>query len=133
MAEEGFNYKIELLVGTATHDISGQSNSVSLSPSRNVDDATPFGVEWKEKMAGIRDWKGQLKIFYTENAGEAFALLWAHYTALTPVGITLTPIGTGSEFSGDVIFSEVSHEASPDGGVIAVTASFEGTGELSYS
>lgn len=133
MALEGFNYQIELLIGTATTDISGDSNSVSLSPSRNVDDVTPFGVEWKEKMAGMRDWKGQLKIFYTEGAGEAFALLWAHYIALTAIGIVLTPTGSGEAFTGTVIFSELSHEATPDGGAIAVTASFEGTGTLAYS
>jgi hypothetical protein len=133
MAIEGFNYQVELLIGTVPTDISGHSNSVSLTPSRNVDDVTPFGVEWKEKMAGIRDWKGQLKIFYTEDEGEAFDLLWEHYTALTEIGIILTPNGSGSAFTGNVIFGEVSHEASPDGGPIAVTASFEGTGELTYA
>jgi hypothetical protein len=134
MAVEGFNYKIE--INTPSVDISGQSNSVSLSPSKNVDDATPFGVEWKEKTSGIKDWKGQIKLFYTEGAAEAFALLWAAFEGNAAIPIKLSPTG-GSvgefQFSGNVHIAGLSHEASPDGGNIAAPADFEGTGTLDYA
>lgn len=126
---QGFNYKVTL----NANDLSGQSNAVSLSPTRAVDDATAFGMTTKEKSPGIRDWKGSIKAFLTVGATEALQTAWAAYTGEAAVALTLSPEGgaTGDwQWSGNVIVSEVSHEASPDGGLVAITINFEGTGTL---
>ena len=133
-AVEGFNYKIEF--GSIPTDISGQSNKVSLKPSKSIDDVTPFGVEWKVKMSGIKDWKGSLQIFYNEETGEAMALLWAAFVGSAASDLILTPAGgAGGDFqwSGDVHIADVSHDSAPDGGPIAVSVSFEGSGTLAYA
>lgn len=130
-AVEGFNYQIKF-GGT---DISGQSNKVSLKPSKSIDDVTPFGTEWKLKMSGLKDWKGSLNIFYNEEAGEAMALLWAALVANEAEAILLSPKGgsTGAfQWGGDIHVAGVSHDSAPDGGPIAVSVSFEGSGVLDY-
>jgi hypothetical protein len=133
-AVEGYNYQIEF--GATPTDISGQSNKVSLKPSKSIDDVTPFGTEWKKKMSGIKDWKGSLQIFYNEEVGEAMALLWAAFIGTSAEALGLSPKG-GSvgdfQWSGDIHVADVSHDSAPDGGPIAVTVSFEGTGELAYA
>jgi len=133
-AVQGFDYQI--LFGSEDTDISGQSNKISLAPSKAADDVTPFGVTWKAKMSGIRDWKGSLKVFYNEEAAEGFKLLWDAYVANASYSLKLSPKGgdaTEYQWSGSVIITEISHEASPDGGPIAASVSFEGTGTLAYA
>ncbi len=133
-AVDGHNYQI--LFGGSETDISGQSNKASLAPAKAINDVTPFGVEWKAKMSGLKDWKGSLQIFYNEEASEAMLLLWAAFTGSSESALKLSPKG-GSvgnyQWSGNVHVGEVSHEAAPDGGPIAVSVSFEGTGTLSFA
>lgn len=133
-AVEGYNYQI--LFGAEDTDISGQSNKASLNPSKKIDNVTPFGVEWVRKMSGIKDWKGSLQIFYNEEASEAMLLMWSAFTGTSALSLKLSPKG-GSvgdyQWSGSVHVGEVSHEAAPDGGPIAVTVNFEGTGTLSFA
>jgi len=133
-AVQGFDYQI--LFGSEDDDISGQSNKVGLSPSKSADDVTPFGVNWKAKMAGIRDWKGSLQVFYNEEASEAFKLLWDAFNSNSSYSLKLSPKGgdaTEWQWSGNVIVTECPHEAAPDGGPIAASISFEGTGTLAYA
>jgi hypothetical protein len=133
-AVEGFNY--EILFGATDTDISGQSNKISLSPSKSIDDVTPFGVEWKVKMSGIKDWKGSLDIFYNEEVGEAMALLWAAFIGNAASALKLSPPGgaTGDfQWGGDVHVADVTHDSAPDGGPVVVSVSFEGTGTLAYA
>jgi len=133
-AVQGFDYQI--LFGSEDTDISGQSNKVSLSPSKSADDVTPFGVTWKAKMSGIRDWKGSLQVFYNEEASEAFKLIWDAYVSNASSSLKLSPKGgdaTEYQWSGNVIITGISHEAAPDGGPIASSIDFEGTGTLSYA
>lgn len=130
-AVQGFNYQIVL--GGA--DISGQSNAASLEPGKAIDDVTPFGITWKLKMSGIREWKGQLKLFYNEEAAEAFMLLWAAYLSDNKVDLQLSPKGGSAgefKFDGKVHIASIPHEAAPDGGAVTVTVDFEGTGQLSF-
>lgn len=133
-AVQGYNMKISFGVGAA--DISGQSNGVDLTPSRKVDDVTPFGQSWRMRMAGLKEWKGTLKIFYNEEAGEAWLLLKAAWQARVKVPLKLSPKGgsTGNfEWSGDVILADLPIKTSSDGGPVMVEVSFEGTGELEYT
>jgi predicted secreted protein len=133
-AVQGYNY--EILFGGSDTDISGQSNKIGLSPTKNIDEVTPFGVTWRAKISGIKDWKGSIQVIYNEETNEAFDLLWDAYNGSSSSSLKLSPKGgsTGDyQWSGSVHISEISHEASPDGGAIVASVSFEGTGTLSYA
>lgn len=128
-AVQGYNYKISI----NAQDVSGQSNSVSLSPAKQVDDVTPFGDAWKNKMSGIKEWKVSVKAFYNEENAEAMEEFWDAWDGAAAVAAEMVPAGGTSgdwSFSGNVHVADLAIEAAPDGGPIAVTANLEGTGAL---
>lgn len=110
--------------------ISGQSNSVSITPSVKVDDATHFGTEWRVRVAGMAEWKGNISVFYNEVTDEAFDVLYAAWESGTPTPIVIT-MDSGT-FAGDVIIADVPIKGSPDGGPVMAEVSFEGTGQLTF-
>lgn len=129
---QGFNMKVTF----NSQDVSGQSNKVTVTPSKSVDQVTPFGEAWHLKAAGIKDWKGSIDIFYNEESNEATDEFWDAFIGTASVALDLSPKGGAStqwKFSGNVHVSEVSIEASPDGGFIMASISFEGTGALAKS
>lgn len=126
---QGFNMKVMF----NSVNVSGQSNKVTLTPSKSVDQVTPFGETWHLKASGIKDWKGSIDVFYNEENNEATDEFWDAFIGTAAVALSVSPKGGAStqwQFGGNVHIAEVSIEASPDGGFVMVSISFEGTGAL---
>jgi len=128
-AVQGFNMNVSL----NGHDVSGQSNKVSLEVAKQIDDVTPFGVTWKLQGSGLKSWSGSLDIFYNEEADEGTEAVWEALDGTTAVELVITPSGIADgnwTFTGNVHIESLSIEASPDGGFQMVSVGLEGTGTL---
>ena len=97
--------------------------------TENVDtvECTYMGANWKEYMAGIREWEGSLEAVYDgSNQGLASALA----TGSTVAIIAYPESGDSDhQWSGNAIITSIEHTAELED-VVRISASFTGTGAL---
>lgn len=115
-------------------DISGEGSYVELTPTREIGTFNVFDSDWAQKLAGKRDWKGKLRVIYSEVASEGVDVIYNAWEAGAAVPLIVDPKGNTAgnwKFSGSVLIASAPIKLDAgDAKAILVEASFEGHGEM---
>lgn len=115
----------KVFIGT---DQVAEVKSWSMEVTSDTVDASIIGTQWRKNQATIKGWSGSFDAFWDETEEEGQGAL----TAGATVTLNLYPEGnaTGAKYwSGDVIITSISYQASFDG-LVEASFSFTGTGAL---
>lgn len=130
----GFKYGAKAVVTVNSNDLSAYSNDAGFDLDVDTDETTTFSATYKTFIEGLASSKFTLKGNYdpTASTGEAAVL-----TGLVGGGaktIVFNPAGTTStelKRTISMILTNYS-ESSPVGGKVAFSASFQGTGVVTF-
>lgn len=126
--------------GTGTlHDISGSSNSASLSFSQEIADYRVFGTRWKKRMVCAKDATLSLNVVYTTAQNEGLDLLrdWffganSNVARTVRIMVPNDEIG-GDDYQGEFLISSMDIPLEADeAGPIMVSAELMPMGEVLY-
>lgn len=115
--------------GALSVDGTNVAQLTSWTITENVDtvECTHMGANWKDYVAGIREWEGSFEAVYD---GADQGLTSALATGSTVAIIAYPESGdTDHSFGGSAIITSIEHTAEMDD-VVRVTGSFTGTGAL---
>lgn len=114
-------------------DISGDTNTCTLTIDVDVGEDTCFGDAWKEYVEDIAGWSLSIAGFTDQAAGEVEAVLFALIGG-GAVPLIYHPMGTaaGYRFNGDVIMTSQAIGGALTG-PCPYAATFQGTGEITRS
>lgn len=115
----------------------GTAKAWSLDISGETVDTTTFAsAGWKESLSTLKSWSGSITVLFDGGADAGEAGLIAGLTAGSVVALEFvtaaTGAGTAEKFSGNanVTSMPISNDVN---GIIEVSFSFEGTGELTLA
>lgn len=129
-------FKVAEGVG-AVVDISGEGNECTLNLELNNEDATGFGVDWRESALIDGTWTIDYTAFYAVAAAKLSATLLGGVTMATLFAKRLMelypngePVGaTKPKYSGSVYLASIPISI-PRGGIVTVRARFNGASQL---
>lgn len=114
-----------------------EAKAWSLDISQDVADTTSFASNgWKESVATLKGWSGSITVLFDGGADAGQAALIAGVTSGSTVALVLETsadgAGTSEKFSGEAVVTSmpITNEVS---GVVEISFSFTGTGELAQS
>lgn len=102
-----------------------------LTADTNMLDVTYFGDQWKDQLAGIHMWSGQLVGRLDASDTQGQIALQNAYLNGTTVSLSLTGNGTNN-YTGTAYIKTLNIKT-PASGSVDVTFSIEGTGPLTYA
>jgi hypothetical protein len=115
-------------------DISGQSNSCSLTGTMPENDITSFGSDWEEYSGdGVKGWSVSATVFHSEGASAPSDILEDAWFAGGTHEVILSPAGNNSgdkKYTGNAMVSEFGMEAGVGDGPIMVSVTLKGSGPL---
>ncbi len=116
---------------SASRNLGGRSNSVTLNLTSEEVDVTSFGALWRERVAdALRDWTLDIAGFWDGAASQLDGILYGIHAACT--SLCFGPSGSTSgniQYSGCVILQDFVIETAVDGAV-TWTATFQSASQL---
>lgn len=102
----------------------------SLNTSAGIYDASVLGANWREFVAGLNTWTGQLSGYYaltTDTTGQR--LLYSALVNNNTIVIVMSVAAGGGSFEGTAFVTQ-SNVSDPVDNLITIDFSFTGTGSL---
>jgi hypothetical protein len=125
-----------LAVGSGVVDLSDHVRSLSIELKTDIVDATCMTDDYKDKLAGLTDWKVSVEFAQDYAAGEVDATLFPLIGTSVPLVIRATQAARGPdnpEFTGDAIMTTYAPLDGKVGDLNTNKVTFEGTANLSRS
>ncbi len=118
-------------VGSCPFNLSGRSNSATLSFTSEEVDVTAFGALWRERIPdALRDWSLETAGFWDGAASNLDAILYEVFAACCAVAVGFAGSATGGvKYSGCMILQEYTTEGAVDGAV-TYSATFQAASQL---
>lgn len=106
-------------------------NSWELSSSADILDITSFGDDWKNKLAGLKDWNAKASGQYDFSDTDGQKAIWDAFLAGSTVGLELSPDGT-QKFTGNAYIKSPPIKAGV-ADTVTVEFDFEGNDAITYA
>jgi predicted secreted protein len=106
-------------------------NSWELSPSSDILDITSFGDDWKNKIAGLKDWSAKVSGQFDFSDTNGQLALWTAFLNGSTVSLVLSPDGTQT-FTGTAFVKAVSPKAGV-ADVVSVDIDLDGNDAIAYN